>query len=251
MNRSAIAWTDYTSNPIYALLKSTGKAGWFCVKASKGCDHCYSEGLNLRRGFGLTYARENLDQIEFVLRPKEFREWKKAKTGEKIFIADMTDLFLSFIPFELREQTCDAMLDTPDPIFQLLTKRPDLQKIYAQKGRIPPTAWVGTSIEDRDALWRIKALKETPIKAKFISFEPLLGPIGPIDLTGISWIIVGGESGDYFRPMHIEWATDLITQAKAQNVAVFFKQIGGRRPGTDLDQLPEGFRFHEFPMVRT
>jgi protein gp37 len=234
---SSIEWTDATWNPV------TG-----CTKISPGCDHCYAErfaerwrntpGHPFESGFDLTLRPERIDQP---------LKWKKPRM---IFVNSMSDLFHKNVPIEFVDQVFDSMEQSDWHTFQLLTKRSSLMKRYLNKrynGRVPPShIWNGVSVEDGKRKSRIEHLRKSKSAIRFLSIEPLIGPIGKVDLTGIHWVIVGGESGPGHRPIHIDWVRDVREQCLAQGIPFFFKQWGGARPksggrtldGLEWDQLP-------------
>jgi protein gp37 len=229
-NKSAIEWTDATWNPV------TG-----CTKVTRGCDNCYAERFSERfrgvkghpfeMGFDVTLRPERVDQ---PLR------WKRSRF---IFVNSMSDLFHKRIPPSYLAQVFNTMELADWHIYQVLTKRSSVMRNIVNAryvdGKAPPHIWLGVSIEDRANLVRLKHLKETNASVRFVSFEPLIGPIGKVDLTGIHWAIVGGESGPRARHVEIEWIRDLRDQCLTAGVAFFFKQWGGRTPkarGNTLDE---------------
>ena len=257
MNKTSISWTDFTSSPI----KPVGK-GWMCAKVSQGCAHCYSEALNMRYGNKKSFNMVNLHNTEFRVDEDEIKRIKKAPSGSKIFLQDMTDLFNENIPTSFINEVFATIRSRPDVIFQILTKRPEeIHHRIPNLHQIPGNVWLGVSIEMRTYLGRMYDLMSTGWKygkseghhgIKFVSFEPLLGDIGTVKFDfslsePISWIIIGGESGPHHRPMQIEWARSLVKQAKEQGVAVWMKQLGGSRPGGELEDFPADLRIREFP----
>ena len=241
MNKTGISWTDLTWNPVSG-----------CSKVSPGCQNCYAEAWSHRwhRSF------------EVTLHPDKIKEVKKIPTGSKVFVNSMSDLFHPQVPTEFINRVFEAIRSRPDVIFQVLTKRPE--EIHLRMGHlvnIPDNVWLGVSVEMRMYIGRIYELVATGWKygeygghhgIKFVSFEPLLGDIGSVNFDfkltePISWIIIGGESGPRYRPMEIEWARNLVRQAKDQHVSVFMKQLGGIRPGGELEDFPEDLRIREFP----
>ena len=221
MNASAIEWTDATWNPV------TG-----CTKITPGCDNCYAErfaerfrgvpGHPFENGFDLTLRPERLSQP---------LSWKRPRM---IFVNSMSDLFHKGIPTEFIDRVFDTMEASDRHVFQVLTKRSSLMKHYLERrygrGKAPRHIWCGVSVEDRTATARIRHLQAAPAAVRFLSIEPLLGPVGGIDLRGISWVIVGGESGPKARPMEKRWVIDIRDLCERQGVAFFFKQWGGRTP---------------------
>ena len=231
MNKTGISWTDLTWNPISG-----------CSKVSPGCTHCYAEAWSKRWG----------RSFEVTLHPEKLKEVKKIPAGNKVFVNSMSDLFHEKVPFLFIEQVMDAIESRPDVIFQVLTKRPERVLDYEWPDEhlpppLPDNLWLGVSIEMALYKDRIDLLRKTSARVKFISFEPLLGDVGRIDFSDVSWAILGGESGPHHRPMQIEWARNIVRQAKDQGVAVWMKQLGGIRPGGELEDFPEDLRIREFP----
>ena len=235
--KSVIEWTDATWNPV------TG-----CTKIGPGCDHCYAErfaerwrgtvGHPYEQGFDLRLWPERLGQPA---------RWRKPRM---IFVNSMSDLFHKAVPREHIDRVFDAMEGADWHVYQVLTKRSSLMRNYIRMryhGRpVPAHIWLGVSVEDRAHRGRIDHLLQIPSEARFVSFEPLLGPIGAIDLRGIAWAIVGGESGPRARPMRQEWATELRLACERDGVAFFFKQWGGPRPKSG-GRLLEGEEWNGFP----
>jgi protein gp37 len=234
---SAIEWTDATWNPV------TG-----CTKITAGCDNCYAErfaerfrgvpGHPFENGFDLTLRPERLDQ---PLR------WRR---GRMIFVNSMSDLFHKRVPSPFVDQVFEVMEQADWHTFQVLTKRSSRMRDYLLRrysDRAAPThIWTGVSVEDHRGAARIDHLRLAPSAVRFLSVEPLIGAIGPVDLSGIHWVIAGGESGPGARPMCIEWAREIRDTCEAQEVPFFFKQWGGIRPksgGRDLD----GREWNDFP----
>ncbi len=232
-DNSRIEWTEATWNPV------TG-----CSKVSPGCAHCYAEtfaerwrglpGHPYQQGFDLRLWPERL---EVPLR------WRRPRT---IFVNSMSDLFHEEIPAEYVAEIFDVMERADWHVFQILTKRPERLEALADDLPWPPNVWMGVSIENRRFVQRADYLRRTPAQTKFISAEPLLGPLEGLDLSGIDWLIAGGESGPRHRPMDVEWARDLRDRCVEENVAFFFKQWGGIRSksggrmldGRVWDELP-------------
>ena len=243
-DRSAIEWTDATWNPV------TG-----CSKVSPGCAHCYAEVLSLRFGWSrLSWAPENAS-ANVILHPERLDQplhWREAR---RVFVNSMSDLFHELVPDKFIFEVFNRMARANWHSYQLLTKRPErmaevVGSYYAQRREVEPMAhvWLGTSIENDRWTGRADALRRTPAAVRFISAEPLLGPLPSLDLTDIDWLIVGGESGARARPMHPDWARNLRDQALAAGVALFFKQWGGRTPkagGRELD----GQTWDHYPAV--
>jgi protein gp37 len=231
--RSKIEWTESTWNPV------TG-----CTKISEGCKNCYAERMALRlkaagspnyaNGFKVTLHEHAL---EIPLR------WKQPRT---IFVNSMSDLFHKDVPFDFISKIFDVMHRASQHRFQILTKRSERLLDLNSRLSWPENVWMGVTVENADCAFRIDHLRQTDAAIKFISFEPLLGLISNIDLEGIDWVIVGGESGPKARPMKPEWATNIRDQSLAAGVPFFFKQWGGtnkKKSGNVLDgrkwsQLP-------------
>ena len=234
---SSIEWTDATWNPV------TG-----CTKVSAGCDHCYAETLAERfRGVpGHPYEQG----FDLKLHPGRLGQPARWRKPRMVFVNSMSDLFHKDIPHDFVASVFDAMEKHDRHTYQLLTKRSPRMREFARSryGRAgaPPHIWLGVSIEDSAALVRLRHLRETPAAVRFCSFEPLLGPLGLINLAGIHWAIVGGESGPGARPMEADWARQVRDHCRAQRVPFFFKQWGGRTPKAGGDVL-DGRRWREFP----
>lgn len=220
-DNSSIEWTDATWNPV------TG-----CTKISRGCDNCYAERFSERFrgvkghpfefGFDLRLWPQRLDQP---------RRWGRPR---RIFVNSMSDLFHKDIPVAFTAQVFQTMEDAAWHTYQVLTKRSSLLRTFVNErykvSTAPAHIWLGVSVEDRAALSRVEHLRQTRASVRFLSIEPLLAPVGRINLDGIHWVIVGGESGPGFRPMQPEWAREIRDQCVDADVPFFFKQWGGIRP---------------------
>lgn len=297
---TAIEWTDVSWNPVHG-----------CSRVSTGCKNCYAETLSLRYGQTTApWTARNAAQ-NVMLKPHKLREplstagpWKNPC---RVFVNSMSDLFHEQIPDEYIGDVFDVMREAERHTFQVLTKRPERMRDFVRAyydydesdppgTRIAPwsNVWLGVSIENRKWVGRADVLREVPAAVRFISAEPLLGPLvydasdwrpdptpdarfplwedghdgRQLDLTGIDWLIVGGESGSGHRPMDVQWARDLRDaclcsfcggasvgpgghcpecDGRGYRTAFFIKQLGGHRPGTALDDLPEDLRIREFP----
>lgn len=238
---SQIEWTNLTWNPV------TG-----CTKISAGCDNCYAERFSERfRGVPGHPFEQGFD---LTLRPQRLQQPLQVRQPKMIFVNSMSDLFHKDVPFGFVDQVFDTMEEASWHTFQVLTKRSSRMRDYVNKRykdrAAPLHIWLGASVEDGSKKSRIKHMQAMAAGTRFLSIEPLIGPIGEVDLTGIHWVIVGGESGPGFREMKEEWAIEVRDQCIAQKVPFFFKQWGGFRPksgGRTLDkQLWDGF-----PAVRT
>ncbi|MBI3448655.1 MAG: phage Gp37/Gp68 family protein [Acidobacteria bacterium] len=214
MAQSSIEWTESTWNPL------TG-----CDKISPGCKFCYAERMAKRlqamgqpryaKGFELTLHE---DSLEAPL------TWKKP---QKIFVNSMSDMFHEAVPVAFIQRTFDVMRRASWHHFQVLTKRSDRLLELAPTLAWPPNVWMGVSVERQDYVSRIDDLRGTRAAVKFLSLEPLLGPLRDLNLDGIDWVIAGGESGPRARPMEEGWVLDIKSQSRSAGVAFFFKQWGG------------------------
>lgn len=240
---SSIEWTEATWNP------TTG-----CDKVSAGCDNCYALILAKRLkamgspkyqndgdprtsgpGFGVTAHH---DALGMPLR------WREPRL---VFVNSMSDLFHARIPVTFVQAVFDVMERTPQHTYQVLTKRASRLARLAHQLPWPPNVWMGVSVEDADQFARLDHLRGVPAAVRFLSAEPLLGPLDGIDLSGIQWAIAGGESGPHARPMAPEWVEELRDRCLEQGVAFFFKQWGGRTSkaggreldGRTWDEMPE------------
>ena len=252
MRPTSISWTEMASNPIHFVSRE-GKKGWLCSKVSHGCVNCYAEAINKRFGNGLDYNLTSVGRGEWQLYRKEIESWGKLDNPVKIFVCDMTDLFHDSVPDSFRDEIFAGMEVAPWHTYQVLTKRPEgILRYYGQKIEhgnwdFPNNIWLGVTIESPDYLYRLDALKRIPVSTRFVSFEPLLADINTVDLTDIAWIIVGAESGPNRRPFNLEWAYNLLNQAKRHGVKFFMKQNTALRPGS-MDGIPEDLRIREFPV---
>lgn len=237
MARTKIEWTESTWNPI------TG-----CTKISSGCKNCYAEVMTRRlqamgqekylNGFNLTLHPETL---------KEPNTWKKPRV---IFVNSMSDLFHKDIPVQYIIDVFKVMKENPHHVFQILTKRAGLLLYYDKEGYLEWThnIWMGVTVEDNTVTKRIDLLRQTGAKIKFLSCEPLLTEIPGMNLTGIDWVIVGGESGRTPRPIKEEWVLDIKDQCRKANVAFYFKQWGGTNK-KKAGKILEGKVYNEMPLI--
>jgi protein gp37 len=236
-DNTAIEWTDATWNPV------TG-----CNKISAGCDHCYAETLAERfRGKHGHYFENGFD---LTLRPDKLTLPLRWKRPRRIFVNSMSDLFHKEIPKAYIDAVFDTMEKAHWHTYQVLTKRSSLLQKFINdryRGRPAPRhIWLGVSVEDEKAETRIAHLQEVNAGIRFLSIEPLIAPVGKLNLFGIDWVIVGGESGPGARPMHPAWVRDIRDQCQAAGVPFFFKQWGGvhkKAAGAELD----GREWREFP----
>lgn len=214
MSTTKIEWTDASWNPI------TG-----CTKISSGCQHCYAEVMTRRlkamhvdkyqNGFQVTIHEDCLEEPVM---------WKKPKT---VFVCSMSDLFHKDVPFEFIDKVIAVIERTPQHRYQILTKRAERMAEYFSKRTVPVNAWLGVTVDVRTSKPRIDALRNIHnVPIRFLSCEPLLENLGKLNLDGIDWIIVGGESGRQARPMKEEWVIDIKNQVETAGKAFFFKQWG-------------------------
>lgn len=236
MAQSSIEWTEMTWNP------TTG-----CNKISAGCKFCYAEVMARRlkamgvekyaNGFELTMHEDELNTPY---------TWKKPKI---VFVNSMSDLFHKDVPVQFIQKVFRVMKENPQHVFQILTKRADVLLYYDKEGWLEWThnIWMGVSVENDKVRERIEYLRKTNARVKFLSLEPLLGPLKNLNLSNIDWVIVGGESGHKPRPMKPDWVLDIQEQCEKNDVAFFFKQWGGKNKkaagrilnGRTYDEMPE------------
>lgn len=223
MQKSIISWTHLTWNPTHG-----------CSVVSEGCRHCYAQTLSLKYGWtDKAWTGANAAH-NVTLKPHKLLEPLKIKEPSRIFVNSMSDLFHEQIPDDYIRQVFDIMNRCPQHIFQILTKRPERAAIWQYGWQ--PNIWMGTSVEDMRVTHRIDALRLCPAHIKFISAEPLIAPLYNLNLSGIDWLIVGGESGQDFRPMPHAWGRLLRDQCHDYQTAFFFKQSAAARTefGTSL-----------------
>jgi protein gp37 len=236
MAQTRIEWTELTWNP------TTG-----CNKVSQGCKFCYAEvmarrlkamGLEkYRNGFELT-LHENALKIPYT--------WKQPKI---VFVNSMSDLFHKDIPLEFIQRVFKVMNDNPQHVFQVLTKRADVLLKYHKELEWTHNIWMGVSVEDSNSLGRINFLRRTRAKVKFLSCEPLIGPLKNLNLKKIDWVIVGGESGRRPRPMKPEWVFEIHNRCIEAKVPFFFKQWGGTNK-KKTGRVLKGKTYSEMPIVK-
>jgi protein gp37 len=213
MKYSKIEWTDATWNP------STG-----CNKVTAGCKNCYAETMAKRLQAMGAPGYEN--GFEFMLMPERLEMPLKIKKPTKFFVNSMSDLFHEKMPFDFLDKVFQVMQLTPQHKYQILTKREKVLETYCSQRVIPDNVWLGVSVESAKTKHRIDILREIPARIRFLSVEPLIADVGALNLTGIHWVIVGGESGPKARLMRPEWALNVKNQCDQQGVAFFFKQWG-------------------------
>jgi protein gp37 len=241
-HRSRIEWTETTWNP------TTG-----CDRVSAGCDNCYALALAKRLqamgsakyqtdgdprssgpGFGVAVHESAL------LAPLKWRQ------PRLVFVNSMSDLFHARVPLEFVRRVFDVMAATPQHTYQVLTKRATRLARIASSLSWPDNVWMGVSVEDETAVTRIASLQQVPAAVRFVSAEPLLGPLADIDLTNVDWLIAGGESGPRARPLDPEWVRELRNRCWEEGVSFFFKQWGGRTPKAG-GRLLDGRTWDEMP----
>lgn len=249
MGKTGIEWTDVTWNPV------TG-----CTRVSSGCDNCYAATL-ANRLLKKTYLSRRpvvdsditrRDPFAVRLWPERVEQplsWREPRT---VFVNSMSDLFHADIPEPYVRRVFEVMLEADWHIYQILTKRPARAARFWRRngdlfadGPMPEHVWIGTSVENQEAAFRVEHLRDVPAEVRFLSCEPLIGPLD-LDLTGVHWVIVGGESGPVRRPMEPEWALRIRDQCQAADVPFFFKQWGGRTPKAGGREL-EGELWDEMP----
>lgn len=234
-----IEWTDATWNPV------TG-----CTKITRGCDFCYAERFSER--FRGVPGHPFESGFDLKLRPERLAQPLSWRQPRRIFVNSMSDLFHKEIPRSFIDSVFDTMEAANWHTFQVLTKRSSLLTRYLHNrygaGKSPSHIWLGVSIEDAKNTIRLKHLRDSRASVKFVSFEPLLGSVGKIDLKGIDWAIVGGESGPHSRPMEEDWAIEIRDQCRSDKVAFFFKQWGGVRPKSG-GRLLQGREWNQYPKI--
>lgn len=245
MAKTTIEWTQVTWNPV------TG-----CDRTSAGCDNCYALTLSKRLkamgaekyqndgdprtsgpGFGVTVHPASLAQPY---------KWKRPLT---VFVNSMSDLFHAKVPTEFVQDVFDVMADTPQHTYQILTKRSVRLRRMADRLKWPANVWMGVSVEEPKVLSRIDDLRDVPAAVRFLSCEPLIAPLADMNLDGIDWVIVGGESGHVHRPIDAGWVYDIRDQCLHAEVPFFFKQWGGRTPKQN-GRLLDGRTWDEMPSPR-
>ncbi len=232
-DRTQIEWTDATWNPV------TG-----CTRVSAGCDNCYAATLangRLADIYGrrlpvVDTPKNRSDPFAVRLWPERLVQPARWTDSRLVFVNSMSDLFHVDVPEQFVRQVFEVMLKVDRHIYQVLTKRPSRAHRFWKRNRdlfewrpIPEHVWIGTSVENQEVTYRVDHLREVPADIRFLSCEPLLGPM-VLDLTSIHWVIVGGESGIGYRHLDLEWVRSIRDQCLAAEVPFFFKQVGGRTP---------------------
>lgn len=252
--RTSIEWTEVTWNP------TTG-----CTKVSEGCDNCYADVLSRRLLAGVYRGRlpvvntpaNRADPFAVRMWPERLAQPARWKGSRRVFVNSMSDLFHRDIPPEFLREVFEVMLDVGRHTYQVLTKRPSRAARFVRRNHdlfgdrgLPPHIWIGTSTENQKTAYRIRHLQAVPAAVRFLSCEPLIGPLslcGVLGSGGIHWVIVGGESGAGRRPMDGRWVRELRDECVAAEVPFFFKQWGGRTPKAGGRQL-EGREWNQMPM---
>lgn len=252
-DRSTIEWTEATWNP------TTG-----CDRVSSGCDNCYALTLakRLKAMGSVKYqndgdARTSGPGFGITIHPDELTIPLRWKEPRVVFVNSMSDLFHARVPISFLRDVFAVIASTPRHTYQVLTKRARRLAKVAPKLAWPENLWMGVSVEDRTQLDRLDCLRQVPAAVRFVSAEPLLGPLGSFDLSSIDWLIAGGESGKSCRPVDPRWVRELRDHCRDSGVAFFFKQWGGRTPkaggrlleGRTWDEMPETHRSSPRPLV--
>lgn len=234
MAQSSIEWTEMTWNP------TTG-----CDKISAGCKYCYAEIMSKRlQAMGVEKYKDNFEVRTHESALNIPYTWKNSKI---VFVNSMSDLFHKDIPFDFIKKVFSVMNDNPQHVFQVLTKRAERLFELHKELKWTHNIWMGVSVENDKVRHRIDHLRKTKARVKFLSLEPLIGPLTNLNLTNIDWVIVGGESGHRPRPMKPEWVLDIQEQCEQNDIAFFFKQWGGKNKkaagrvlnGRTYDEMPE------------
>lgn len=235
MAQTSIEWTELTWNPV------TG-----CTKISPGCKFCYAEVMSKRlKAMGVDKYKDGFKKVRIHEDALAIPyTWKKSKV---VFVNSMSDLFHKDVPLEFIQRVFQVMRDNGQHVFQVLTKRAERLAEISDQLVWPHNVWMGVSVEDERVTERIDFLHQCGARVKFLSCEPLIGPLSNLNLTGIDWVIVGGESGNKPRPMDADWVLDIQEQCQQSNVAFFFKQWGGKNKkkagrelnGKTYDEMPD------------
>jgi len=231
--KTAIEWTESTWNPV------TG-----CTKISPGCQHCYAERMSARlKAMG---QRRYRNGFQVTLHADALRAPLAWRRPQMIFVNSMGDLFHRGVPLSFIQAVFQVMGEAEHHIFQVLTKRAKRLAAVASQLPWPPNVWAGVTVETDEYTWRLDCLRQVPATVRFVSFEPLLGRIEDVSLRGISWVIVGGESGPGARPMRADWARHIRDACRAADVPFFFKQWGGVRR-TQAGRRLDGRLWDQYP----
>ncbi len=234
-SNTKIEWTERTWNPV------TG-----CCKISPGCEHCYAE--RMARRLQAMGQKKYTKGFKVTIHPHELESPATWRKPSMVFVCSMGDLFHKDVPFDFIRDVFAVIKATPQHTYQLLTKRSERLASLAQDLPWPKNLWMGVTVENSEYVNRVTDLANVPAAVRFLSCEPLLGPLNLLSLNSINWVIVGGESGPGARPMPSDWVQDLRDQCTSQGVPFFFKQWGGvnkKKAGKTLD----GRVWQQFPMV--
>lgn len=241
-HKSGIEWTEVTWNP------TTG-----CDRISTGCDNCYALTMAKRlKAMGSQRYQNDGDPrtsgpgFALAVHPDALEQPYRWSGRRTVFVNSMSDLFHAKVPLSFVRDVFDVMADTPQHTYQVLTKRSARLPKVAEKLDWPPNLWLGVSVETSDYLYRIDHLRRAPAAVRFLSCEPLLGSLAGIDLTGIGWVITGGESGPRARPLDPAWVREVRDACVADEVPFFHKQWGGRTP-KEHGRLLDGVLWDEMP----
>jgi protein gp37 len=235
--QSSIEWTECTWNPVSG-----------CTKISPGCANCYAE--RMARRLQAMGQRRYRNGFQITMHPEAIEEpyqWKKPRV---VFVNSMSDLFHEKIPLEFIRRIFAVMNNSPQHTFQILTKRS--QRLAELAGLLTwsENIWMGVTVENSDYLYRVDYLRQVDARVRFLSLEPLLGPLDDLDLRGIDWVIVGGESGPYARPMKEDWAVSIKSECERMDIPFFFKQWGGFNK-KKAGRLLEGQLWDELPDIKS
>lgn len=240
MKISKIEWTEASWNPTIG-----------CNKVSLGCKNCYAEVMAKRlQAMG---NPDYKDGFKFKMLPQRLNEPRQNKKPTLYFVNSMSDLFHEKMDYNFLDSILKVIKETPQHRYQILTKRPQRMRKYFLQNEIPQNVWLGTTIESNKVKARIDLIRDLKASVKWLSCEPLINDLGEIDLTGIDWVIAGGESGINARPMKEEWALNIQKQCEEQNVAFFFKQWGTwgsdgiKRNKKENGALLNGRIYHAYP----
>lgn len=234
--KSSIEWTDSTWNPVRG-----------CTKVSPGCKNCYA--LSFAERFRGVPNHPYEQGFDLRLVPEKLEEPLRWRKPRMVFVNSMSDLYHPDVPLDYIQEVFRVMKEAPWHTFQILTKRADRLAEIAPMLKWPKNIWQGVSVETARYFDRIKYLRTVPAAVRFLSLEPLLGPLPELPLTGIHWVIVGGESGFRHRPMNSAWVREIQTACQGAGVAFFFKQWGGRTPKAN-GRVLDGREWNEMPATR-
>lgn len=234
--QSSIEWTETTWNPLSG-----------CNKVSPGCKHCYAERMAIRlKAMGLDRYRNG---FKLTLHPEALAEPYKWKRPRLVFVNSMSDLFHKDVPLSFIKEVFKTMNENPQHQFQVLTKRAERLEEIASHLTWTPNIWMGVSVENQNYTFRIDHLRKVPAKIRFLSMEPLIGPVDDLNLKGIHWVIVGGESGPGARPIEVKWVRSIRDNCRKQKVPFFFKQWGGVQK-SKTGRLLDRREWNEMPLER-